>query len=353
ESGGGLGFYPTFCGSEVVKRILRTGDPQEAIDWLSKVLNTTEATGKSITALWGVAIDRRFALTSEMEIVQIDDLPESQQKSWIAALPLLGASSPIMSSLSFTKPTSALVVKRTIRPFVYDPKVDPTAADGEFTAIWERFNETARCLTLLGPRVSLIAAHWFTFDDPDLEEANVLGAGRSQPFIEILPIAHQEYPMLNATEAPKLVQSYLALNPTIRNRVSVALDRLSQAQRRHDAGDQAVELMIALESLLGDKAKTEMMHKVRVRAARLMGGSADTRTRNSSVINRVYDIRSKLVHNGERTRGDAMVTLQGQRLTAAQLLKEATETCMGVIKSIILRGSIPNWPDFDIAEHVD
>jgi hypothetical protein len=67
---GGTGFYPNFFGVPFVRRLLRTGDPGGTIRWLQKVLATISATGRSITALWGVPVEDDVELTDEVVLSQ-------------------------------------------------------------------------------------------------------------------------------------------------------------------------------------------------------------------------------------------------------------------------------------------
>jgi hypothetical protein len=180
-------------------------------------------------------------------------------------------------------------------------------------------------LTLVGPRVPIQAAEWFAFDDPDLEEANLLGS-RSQSSIEILPSTPGAYPTLDAEEAPPIVQAYLSLTGTVKDRVRVALQRLNQAQRRRNLGDRAVELSTALETLMGDNATTEMTHKIRTRAVRLIGGLEAKRKSNAAILNKAYNIRSSLVHTGKVDTGKVENVCE-QKMSVADIIKHTTCMC--------------------------
>jgi hypothetical protein len=347
ESGGGAGFFPHMVGSPLVRRVLQSGDPAEAIRWLQKVLAAVEADGQSITALWGVPVEQRISLTPTVDVVPIKDLPDSQQKEWITNLLIKGPQGPVMSGLDFDQPRSALVVCQRIEPFLYEPDNEPPVVNPQVAGNHEMLSEITLALTVVGPRVPIQAAHWFTFDDPDLEQANILSGGRHHPQIEILPLVHKPYPPLDPNEAKDLVGAYLALTGNTRNQVRVALQRLIQAQLRHNVGDRAVELSIALETLMGDKATTEMTHKVTVRSVRLLGGPPGVRRKNRRVITEAYNIRSKLVH-GSHVKPTATTNIEGKRLTASAIIEAATAICVDLIKLIIHRGSIPDWSEFDI-----
>lgn len=204
-------------------------------------------------------------------------------------------------------------------------------------------------MTVVGPRVPISAAQWFNFDDPDLDLASILSGTRRSQLLEILPNLPGDYPILDPTEAQHIVQGYLALQGDTQHKVRVALQRLNQAQRRRNVGDRALELSTAFETLLGDDATTEMTHKIKVRSARLVGGPDDVRKKNAAIINKAYEIRSKLVHTGHVDPAKFKIVC-GQRMSASDIIDHAVTVCVDLIKIIIRRGSIPNWSIFDITE---
>lgn len=346
---GGSGFYPNFVGVPLLRRALQTGRPEEAIEWLQKVLGTSVAFGKTIHALWGIPVEREIQFTQDVKIVPIEELPDSIQKQWITGCLYFRSGSPVATMLDFTPPKSALIVRRRIDPFTCDPGIQPVFANDEFLETDELLKNITLVLTVVGPRVAISAAQWFTFDDPDLEQACILSGQRRSQFHEILPNRHDDYPLLDSTEAQEIVQAYIALHGDTRRKVRVALQRLSQALRRHSTGDRAVELSTAFETLLGDNDKTELTHKIKVRSARLIGGVNEVRKKNAAIINAAYSIRSKLVHTGvddARSR-----TICGECMSATEIIDQTVRICTDLIKIIIRRGSIPDWSIFDIIEH--
>ena len=344
---GGNGFYPNFVGSTLIRRALQFG-PAAAIKWLIKVLSTTAATGKTIQTLWGVSVREVVQLTPEVSIVPIGSVPESKQKQWLTQGSYLQGSSLVMSMLDFVVPQSALIVNRKIEPFTYDPESQEPFPNDDYIETHRLLLDIALALTVVGPREVISAPRWFTYDDQDLEYVQ-LGSSRSSQLIEILPNQHKEYPELDPKEAQKLVQGYLALQGKTRDKVCVALQRLSQAQRRHNVGDRAVELSTAFETLLGDDTTNEMTHKIKVRSVRILGGTDETRKRNAAVINKAYKIRSKLVHTGH-VDATEIFTICGQKMAISEIIENTITMCSELIASIISRGSIPDWSIFDITE---
>jgi hypothetical protein len=341
--GGGQGFYPNFLGSPLLIQALKTGSAEAAVGWLQEIIETKVATGKTIQTLWGVPVTRAIDLTPQVRIVPIEELPDSEQKRYLLQRNFRSNANSLATMLEYLPLQSALVTERAISPLLYDPE------DGHpienYIDTDNLLKEIALVLTVVGPRMAIPGLQWFEFDNPDF----VIGHGYTTKILEVLPLRVNQDPPLDEDEAKQIVGSYLALSGETRKLVRVALQRIGQAMRRHNAGDAAVELSTAFEALLGDKATQEMTHKVRVRSVRLIGGSDAIRRANATVMSRAYKIRSALVHTGEVDE-NATETLDGERVPVRQIIDRALLLCVDLVKIIIRRGEIPDWSLFDITE---
>lgn len=345
---GARGFYPIFVGYLLLRRALETRSPESAIEWLKKVLETKFATGKTIHVLWGVKIDQEINLTKDIKIIPVDRLPESHNKKWLMDVTNSIPNHLIPTSFDWIRPNSALVICNRIEPFVYDPENPPNHNADEYTKTDELLLDITLVLTIVGPRVPIPIAQWFTFDDPDLEACHM--GGRFGKTMEVLPSAI-DYPVLNHIEAQRIVQAYIAIKGDTRDKLRVALQRLNQSLRRSASGigDRAVELATAFETMLGDNGNTEMTHKITVRAVRLLGGNSEIRIMNASILKKTYHVRSKLVHTGH-VNIDKPMNICKNRMSISDIIDHSTNMCIDLIKIIILRGSIPDWEIFDITE---
>ena len=342
---GGVGFYPNFVGVPLVTKLLECGSASEAIAWLGKVLSTTFAFGHSITAVWGAPVAERVRITPDVELVPIAEIPDSPQKRWLATVSAHGFNTPMYSAPNLSPPESALITRRKIEHVIFSP--DTPIDTGGYLETHELFKEITLALTAIGPRAPLTAVHWFTFEDPDLQLANILAHSYNQSAIEILPMfLTASYP-LDPIEGAEIVGAYLVLKGRTRDVLRVSLQRLNQSQRRHDVGDRAVELCTGLEALLGDSQKTEMTHKIKSRAARLIGGTIVDRRRNASLVGAAYDIRSSLVHTG-KVNTKAAIKIASDKLTPAEVIEQTQSLSAELVKIIIRRGALPEWPEFDV-----
>jgi hypothetical protein len=140
--------------------------------------------------------------------------------------------------------------------------------------------------------------------------------------------------VFDAIRAAELVHGFTKLTGQDRARVHLALERFERSLRRQTAGDAALELSIALESLLGDGG-TELTWKVGLRSALLVDGSHADRTRLRAMIQSIYSLRSALAHTGT---APAEVKVRGVgKLKAEEIVKEGTSSVSKVIAAAITR----------------
>ena len=308
-------------------------------------MGTKSATGKTIHALWGAPVLESIQLTNNVKIVRLEDVPDCWPKQWLVETVRSGNRGPVQTLLDFACPESALILEQTVDPFLCD---EGYRGPDNYLQEYELLTDITLALTIVGRRVSLCAAYWFLFDDPDLERARI-GMSRGGQLHEVLPTSPHEYQPLDPQDAAKTVQAYLSLQPSIRSHIRVAIERLNLSLRRRSVGDRAVELAVAFEALLGDKANNEMMHKITTRSVRLVGGTSENRQRNSSLMKRTYDIRSKLVHTGVSDSAKRY-SIAEEQLSASEIIDQCTDFCIQVIRALIFLQEIPDWAAFDIKD---
>lgn len=342
---GSSSFHPMFVAPKLIKKAFGAGNSEVAVTWLEKVLATKQATGFSIMAVWGVRVDRAVQMGNRVSLVPIGELPDSYQKRWILEKDWLRSQLDLMPVSIVEAPTAALLVETVIDPLFVDGPTDKPVD------VWrsnrELLDDARLALSMLGPCAPLQACSWFNFKDPDIDDAQ-LGASRSSSHIEIMPIRIAQPEALDAELASSLVGRYLSLEGSVKQRLRVALDRLNQGLRRFRPGDQAMEISIALETLLADGG-TENTYKIGLRAALLLGGDTATRQENRAIVGGAYVMRSALVHSG--TVSTEIKVPRLGKIPADEVAKRAAKICAEVIQGIIKRGHIPEWFEFELQPH--
>jgi len=332
-----IGFSPPIAARLLATRTAERGTT-ETIAWLDKLLATQEAVGLYITLIEGVEIQAATTVWQGIEIVPVSDLPPSSQRESLQFPYMLPGPG---TRMRFQPPAVALVSRSTIMPLLIDDGGEPMA-DTNIAAQRFLIEEICILLTLFGPSGARPAGEWFQFEDPELALVPS-GVGWRHDEIDSLTWPR---PVLDLSEAPKLIEKYMALDGSVRRRVKLATQRLNQAIRRRNPGDRAVELSIALETLLAD-GEGEFTWKIGFRSALLSAATLPERLINRSIITAVYKLRSLLMHTGESPPTIAVKHV-GKKEPSANVITLAAAICGRVICAIIERGHIPNWHQFEL-----
>lgn len=113
--------------------------------------------------------------------------------------------------------------------------------------------------------------------------------------------------------------------------LDVAMRRYRDSRERYRPGDpeQLLDLTIALEALLlTGGERSELTYRLGIRAARLLGTSADSRRGIFDVLRDLYAVRSKLAHGS---------TLDNMKPAEAQKVQTALDLAPAVLRLTILR----------------
>ena len=333
---GGAAFYPNFFAGQLIRRAIESESALEAIEWFKKVVTTEGADGLYITAMWNFPVSSEIHIADNISLLPFDELPESRQKKMF--LENQPGTSLISSILNWIKPSSALVYKYHVKPFLLDPD---DADSSEYSRINAEVDDILHLLVLVGPSAPIMAANWFNFIDPDLEFA-IPHVSRGGQIIELMPLRTVEkFFEFDEFEIRALVTGFTKLDDDLKRRLKVAIDRIKQARMRHSFGDAAVEVSIAFETLLGDAERSKITSKLISRAGEILGGSKEDIARNKLIVRRTYEIRSKRVHEGLEYY--KKIKLNNIELAGEEIVNEACKLCANIVKIIIKNGKMPIW----------
>lgn len=355
---GHTGIYPSNAAQALLHRLNASGSTSDAIAWLRRVIAAKNGKALLIETLWSVPIRKPLQLTKTIQLMPIAELPDSPQKSFVLRRAQRGREAGlVVSGLNNDFPRAALVgqlnLKRCIKQMYVQGKSgqeDWEDSAPDRNAVFDlmtEFRDISMVMTLSGPRPVIGAAHWIEYEDPDLKfYGDFLGSWSSR-VIGVLPLGGQSHQQLDAVEVQQIISEFLRLDAQTKLKIRLALERFNLALRRRHLGDLAIDLCIALESLVGGNETNEVTHKVTTRTARFLGGDVNQRTRTRDVIKATYTYRSAMVHNAQTPKGSKSVC--GAKMNASDILAMATSICVDVIKAVLRKGKIPDWQDFDIS----
>lgn len=315
-----------------------------AVEWLQKILSTRKARGFNVQALYGIRIASVTPLVDDINLIPFDALPDSRQKKGLLEHPLLSPYHP-PPFYAFTKPSAALIVPAERTLFFVKPNTAQTQ-EPRVRVGWEtRFNDMRHCLAFSHGEPIISGPSWFQYEDSDYEEVGPVRFSASMPHQEILPMPIVEEGEMDLCKAAKTVRAYFALDEGIRRKVRTAIERVHLAFIRSSPEDKALELSIALETLLID-SPGEHTFKISLRAALLTAENINTGATNRAMIRALYTLRSNLVHGGQ---SKSEVKVDGKKVSSRDVAKRATKITISVIQSMLTAGKSPDWSDVELS----
>ncbi len=328
----------------LVKRVGAGESPTDAVSWLERVLTRKKGEGLCVLAVWGVSVRDKISFDNGVELLPIEELPDSSLKAHAMRRRDFGDLVDLVSMPFLRAPEAALTYRLTLEPVISDHRLGTPPIREDQLREYELLTDVLLALTAVGPRAPLHAGYWFQYLDRDLHDA-LFHVGKTLSFPEILPTGFFPPSVLDPEAAKQIVSQYLRLKPGLHRKVQVALQRLNQATHRSRFGDKAAELSIALEALLVDDPG-ENTHKVGLRASLLLGGTSQERIRNRAIIGGIYSARSALIHGGAKS---AEIRLKEiGPLPSQAVAEEGVGICAAVIRRILELGEIPSWYGFEL-----
>ncbi len=130
--------------------------------------------------------------------------------------------------------------------------------------------------------------------------------------------------------------------------VAVALRRFSQSFEPRHEQDRFLDLWIAMESLFGAEAPTEVTFRLSLNAANFVSAPGVTRRELFDWVQKCYSVRSKLVHGGRPTlnRVRRLTGEPTERLD--QLSDDLVSVLRPALRSRLVTSGDPDWVGFAV-----
>lgn len=343
---GSFGLHAEQASFALALWVLRGDSPEEAISRLERMLSLESAVGRGVMALWGVKLASAVDAGHGVTLLPWSDVPDSRTKRWLSRGRHDNRCPNTSGAYFEALPTAALVCSHTVRPLLHHVRLGELKAPEDPFRLHFLLDDARLALSLVGPSAPTSAGYWFEFEDPHLDDVN-LGVTLSASLQEVLPWPFGGEVPLDDQDVARHVTAFLSLDPELRARLRLPLKRFNQAMQRPPHGDRALDLAIALESVLGD-SPGENTYKVALRAALLLGGSMERRLKVRALSTALYELRSALAHDGV-LRDKVRVPGVGKQPTR-EVVADATVIVAQVLGAVIQRGSIPKWQEYELMD---
>lgn len=305
--------------SWVVERIFNE-DPEVVANQLSDYFSSEYISGNNLLVIAGFSDKFTRFDGKNFSLLPLSDIPNSVVKD------MLQSDNQQMRFLQSGMSFSAILSREFEVPRFQQEGISPKYPISNLP-------DVASMLSLLGPcSVSPIAYWWQPANQVPTFMLNSCHGFRhditSQATLSIKSSAA-------IADIDELVGDFLNINESEKNRIRIALKYFNQSMCKNDEASKAIDLAIALESLLlDDRDKTEFAFTFRLRGAKLLAEDIDSRKAVFKNLKHLYNYRGAAVHSGKLKNSSEI----------RNNLKYSIQICADIIRKRIKEGR-PNWDD--------
>lgn len=347
--GGGVGVLPIKVANWLLAKSLSLpGGAEQALSTLEQFAQENTVDGFRVLAIYGVYIEKSVELNEKTRLVPVNKLPPSLGLDHMAAvldsvvhyLPLGKHENPIgMPAIS------ALVQRFKMSPALCRDGGEVPGWHADHLSVFEELEDLAYAAALLPGAMPQVVSRWVETDGVDAIPGLTGGNSGQFEMMEVIPKSFEKLHPLPTEDVTERLGAYMRLSRETRGKIATPLRRLAMVGARRRVADRAIELGIALESLLGDTSTSEMTHKIAVRGSLLVSAQEEDRLWNFKLLKTAYELRSRVVHGGQPKPSK---TIDKKTLSTAELINEAKEVARTALNNIVDAGMIPDWTQVDL-----
>jgi hypothetical protein len=287
----------------------------------------------NILAISGIKVEQEIDLGSGVSLVPFDFIPDCIVKECFKLTDkIIQDPRTTISVMPGTRTSESALIKK----IAIKPKSHKQEEGTVYRLDTEKLYQVCDCLTLVTNSSPVPLASWTVLENW-VPCSSMLQCGWGGQGFDRTNISTYKLTQKNCEDASSIIRKYFELNKNIQDLLRISLQRLNLSRRRNSPVDRAIDLGIALESLLlhDGTPDAQISFPFRLRGAWLLGQDGTSRRNYYKLFKELYELRCKAVHNG---RFDTKFSKK-----ANDLLKKGDELCIGVIAWILEHKRMPNW----------
>lgn len=308
--------------------------PELVVEDLYQAVRRNSLDAIEVEALANVQPERTLDLAPNLRILRFDDLPDTHVTREMKAPKW--EDRPMMALYPF----SALVGNVTVRPYLAEMAEEPVVSDKPLFAA---------ALVFMTAQLLLAPVSFAAWRRPAIPApyANYISGNVSYFRHDVLWGHPYSVSVIRdeKQQSQHFIELFGKLQDPVKSMIVIATERLNTAIRRSAYVDKVIDLCIALESLLlsGTDQKTEIVFRLSLRGACLLGSSPAKRVEIFELLRALYELRSSSVHSGRlKEKVTAKVSPQLKK-NPTGIIHIGIQMCAMVILSIVCKGAIPDW----------
>ncbi|NZD51200.1 HEPN domain-containing protein [Rhizobium leguminosarum] len=275
-----LQLHPSML-SQHINRALAARGPEDTLRWLHAIFTVEKFISRRCAELIGVEVSKEVTFANGVSLLPFEEM----RPSW---------HSEQLKYAHNSSQTFMAVAPSRITGMIQKVELAFSTDVGSIRNDYSAFSDVALAVTAAADAAPVVGAAWNEYEDLDFADAEMgwmhtpaRYEGRPQRFSNVTV----------QDEHVQRINKFLSLSGTAKRACSVAAARLNSARRRVEAGQSAIDIATAFESLLATSdERTEITYRLRLRAALILAGDYQGRLEVSNRIRDLYALRSKIVH---------------------------------------------------------
>ncbi len=322
---------PTSLSAALIVAHVEGTAPDTAVMRLREVVAANSADGFIVQRLDGIEVPERIVVDDNTAIVPQHEIPKRRDR-----VPFVGSD----AFGPFTDPTAAIIRKVTVTP-LFEP-VDAPYARGWRTDALDDMRDVEHAIAVATSGAAMGLETTGTFMDSVLDAFP--GDGSSY-FVKARGRFHAPPAPLtgdDARVAVGIIRKFRRHGSSASSIIDILADRIVGARRGATTADKALDLGIALESLLmsGKNDSGEITYKMQTRAAWLLGTDHNSRLLVLDWLRAIYRLRSRVAHGAAPPDS---ITVGDRTVPVSEALDLGTRICSAVALSVFQTGPSPDW----------
>ena len=289
------------------------------------------------TPLAGATLDEAVSLRGDVDLLPWGDVPDGYQKAVFDEVPHRSMQPKGDLALRF-RTASNQVLFPSFKQAEAAGRLPPTESSKQNKLL---VDDMVRCVAALNESHVVALGHWAQFEQQVATLCFARSYSKGPALSDVSAhLATRNPRALDGELITRFFHDFGEFSPAEINVMRIGLDRLNLALGREEIVDRAIDLGISLEVMLlhGIRERTEMTYRASIRGATFLGGSQQDRMKTFKLLRVAYDLRSKAVHTGELKMGKKY-----NGPPPKDLLEDAANLCASVARTLIKRGSFPDW----------
>jgi len=277
-----------------------------------------------------------FAITENILIRKIDDDTHKAKfsiKSYSPAIadPLIYSATHelVLKNYNYQKPTTFYEYGAFAQPQIYPHNTI------------EQFFSILKLATDITSGYSQIIVHpndWARKAKYDLKHLEGTSVRNYPAIFDDFYWTRETFPTVNEEDLDLIKILLNSVNSNRENKLEIALKRFYKSMMRQTEEDIIIDIIIALEILLGDNEKSELTHKLALRITTLITAESDETIDPVTIFNnvkKIYDYRSAVVHGSHKANLKREIKTDDQKTVPVVML--ANDYLRQILKIMILK----------------